>query len=170
MQRFLDVVFFLYYLTHIPIALFVDFQSVVPQEYYPAPLVNLKTWYCREFRDPLMMDPPAWFKTFCLCEVFVQFPFFFVGLYAYAKGAAKAKWIRIPAIIYSTHVATTLITIFYHTLTYDFSGSPHPGPRNLAERFTLLSVYSPYLIVPLLNLADACFSSAYVESEKVKKH
>ncbi|KAK7494025.1 hypothetical protein BaRGS_00014683 [Batillaria attramentaria] len=168
MQRFLDVVFFLYYLTHVPIALFVDSQAVFPQKYYPEQLVNLKNWYCREFRDPMMVDPPPWFCSFCLCEVFIQFPFFFVGIYAYFKGAAKAKWIRIPVIIYSTHVATTLITIFYHTLTYDFSASPYPAPRNLSERLTLLGFYAPYLIIPLLNLLDACFSSAYREQGKVK--
>lgn len=34
-MRFLDVVFFLYFLTHIPIALLFDSQGVFPEQYYP---------------------------------------------------------------------------------------------------------------------------------------
>ena len=35
-----------------------------------------------------MADPPIWFKSFCVCELVVQFPFFFVGAYAFWKGIA----------------------------------------------------------------------------------
>lgn len=49
-------------------------------------LVELKNWYCREFRDPMMVDPPGWFRSFVFCEVAVQFPFFFVAAFAYLKG------------------------------------------------------------------------------------
>lgn len=168
-MRFLDVVFFLYFLTHIPIALLFDSQGVFPEQYYPKLLVDTKKWYCREFKDSLMIDPPSWFFAFLLCEVLLQFPFFFVATYAYLKGAAKSTWIRIPVIIYSSHVVTTLIAIFYHMLTSDFTNSKYPGPATMKERLTLMSIYSPYFIIPLLNLCDACFSSAYKEGKKIKR-
>ena len=44
------------------------------------------TWYIREFRDAMMADPPAWFKSFVFCELLVQFPFFFPAAYAFYKG------------------------------------------------------------------------------------
>ncbi|XP_076453388.1 sigma intracellular receptor 2-like [Babylonia areolata] len=169
MARLLDIVFFIYFLTHIPIAIFVDSQALFPARFYPQQLVDLKNWYCREFRDPMMMDPPPWFRSFCVCEMTVQLPFFFVASYAFFKGAAKARWIRIPLIVYSSHVATTLITIFFHNLTYDFSQSPYPSPRTMEERLTLCSIYSPYFIVPVLSLLDACFSSVYQEQAKAKR-
>lgn len=84
-------------------------------------------------------------------------------------GAAKSTWIRIPVIIYSSHVVTTLIAIFYHMLTSDFTNSKYPGPATMKERLTLMSIYSPYFIIPLLNLCDACFSSAYKEGKKIKR-
>lgn len=84
-------------------------------------------------------------------------------------GAAKSTWIRIPVIIYSSHVVTTLIAIFYHMLTSDFTNSKYPGPATMKERLTLMSIYSPYFIIPLLNLCDACFSSAYKEVKKIKR-
>ena len=48
--------------------------------------VELKSWYCRKFKDSMMVDPPAWFKTFIYCEFLFQFPFFFAASYAFIKG------------------------------------------------------------------------------------
>lgn len=49
-------------------------------------LRNLLHWYAAEFKDPMMMDPPAWFKSFVFCEALVQLPFFPVAAYAFLKG------------------------------------------------------------------------------------
>ncbi|XP_041349435.1 sigma intracellular receptor 2-like [Gigantopelta aegis] len=158
MSRVLDKVFFMYFLTHIPISICVDLQAVLPSWLYPSSLVALKEWYCREYRDSMMMDPPQFFVSFCLCELIFQLPFFFVASYAYYKGTAACKWIRLPVIIYSTHVITTLIAIIFHVFTTDFSKSRYPGPRTTQEKLALVSIYSPYLFVPMMLLADAFFS------------
>ncbi|KFV53910.1 Transmembrane protein 97, partial [Tyto alba] len=63
-------------------------------------LAELLQWYAATFRDPLMLQPPAWFKAFMYCEAFLQMPFFLVAVYAFLKGGCR--WIRTPAIIYST--------------------------------------------------------------------
>lgn len=169
MARLFDIVFFLYFLTHIPIAMFVDSQAVFPERFYPQKLIDLKNWYCQEFRDPMMMEPPAWFQAFCLCEMFLQFPFFFVAAYAYLKGASKARWIRLPVIIYASHVATTLLAIFHHTLRHDFSKSKYPGPRNMEERLQLCAIYSPFFLVPVMILFDASLNAVYQEPVKAKR-
>ena len=49
-------------------------------------LVDTLDWYTVTLRDPMMVKPPAWYHSFCLCEVFFQFPFFFVATYAFWKG------------------------------------------------------------------------------------
>ena len=48
--------------------------------------VDLVEWYCEEFKDALMAEPPVWFKSFVACELTMQFPFFFVACYAFWKG------------------------------------------------------------------------------------
>ncbi|XP_059170334.1 sigma intracellular receptor 2-like [Physella acuta] len=161
MARFLDIVFFFYFLTHIPISLLVDFQSVLPLEYYPQQLIDVKEWYCREFRDPMMVAAPTWFKSFVFCELLIQFPFFFIAVYGFFKGSKNCKWLRWPCVVYGSHVATTLIPISAHILFYDFSNEKHPSPRNLNERLTLLGFYFPYLLVPVLLVLDSLFSSSY---------
>ncbi|KAL0174449.1 hypothetical protein M9458_030417, partial [Cirrhinus mrigala] len=74
------------------------------------------------------------------------------------------KWIRTPAIIYSVHVATTLIPILSHVLFYNFPSAPHPGPQTLKERLTLVSIYAPYLIIPIMIVLTMLFSSTYNSS------
>ncbi|KAH9515158.1 Transmembrane protein 97 [Bulinus truncatus] len=160
MARLADFVFFIYFLTHIPISLLVDFQSLIPADYYPQQLIDLKGWYCREYRDVMMADPPSWFKSLIICEFF-QFPFFFFGAYGFFKGAKQCKWLRWPCVVYGTHVATTLAPIFGYVLFEDFSKTALPSPRNLNECLVLLSFYCPYFIIPFLIAVDALFSADY---------
>ncbi|XP_060084588.1 sigma intracellular receptor 2-like isoform X2 [Ylistrum balloti] len=124
-------------------------------------LRDLMTWYCAEFKDPMMAAPPTWFKTFVMSELTLQFPFFFVASYAFWKGVQQCRWIRIPLIVYSSHVATTTVAICYHVLMHDFSGVKPPGPETFSERRTLFFVYFPYLLVPIMLLMDSLFSSVY---------
>ncbi|KAM8853329.1 sigma intracellular receptor 2 [Synchiropus picturatus] len=157
--RFLEIIFFLYFASHIPITLFIDLQALLPDVVYPQQLKDLLRWYAAEFKDPMVVDPPEWFKSFVFCEALLQTPFFPVAAFAFLKGSCK--WIRTPAIIYSTHVATTLIPILGHILFYKFPMEPHPGPQTMRERWTLISIYAPYLLVPLLLLLTMLTSSTY---------
>ncbi|NWW90030.1 SGMR2 protein, partial [Rhynochetos jubatus] len=130
-------------------------------------LTDTLQWYATTFRDPMMLQPPEWFMAFIYCEAFLQLPFFPVAAYAFLKGGCK--WIRTPAIIYSTHVATTLFPILMHILFHDFSTSEHLGPQTLRERLTLLSLYVPYLLIPLLILFTMVYNPYYNQVEKRKR-
>lgn len=168
LTRLLELIFFVYFLTHIPITMFIDGQAVFPKSWYPEQIKDLLDWYCREFKDPMMVIHPAWYKSFIICEVLFQFPFFFAATYAFWKGTCR--WIRVPAIVYSTHVATTVIPIIAHIMFYDFSESKNPGPRTTQERMTLSAIYFPYLLVPILILLTMLFNGAYQPTyTKVKR-
>ncbi|KAM7139672.1 sigma intracellular receptor 2 isoform 1-T1 [Macrochelys suwanniensis] len=161
-------VFALYFLTHIPITLIIDLQALLPGAgIYPPSLMELLKWYAVTFKDPMMLEPPAWFKSFIYCEAFLQMPFFPIAAYAFLKGGCK--WIRTPAIIYSTHVATTVFSILAHILFHDFSASKHQGPETQQERLTLVAIYAPYLLIPILILFTMLYSPQYNQVEKKKK-
>ncbi|XP_023276257.1 sigma intracellular receptor 2 [Seriola lalandi dorsalis] len=157
--RVLEIIFFFYFASHIPITLCIDLQALLPGHVYPQPLRDLLRWYGEAFKDPMVLDPPQWFRSFILCEALFQTPFFPVAAYAFLKGGCK--WIRTPAIIYSTHVATTLVPILAHVLFHQFPMKPHPGPQTLQERWLLVSIYAPYLLVPVLLLLTMLLSSTY---------
>ncbi|XP_037630483.1 sigma intracellular receptor 2 [Sebastes umbrosus] len=157
--RVLDIIFFFYFASHIPITLFIDLQALLPGHVYPQQLIDVLKWYAEAFRDPMVLDPPEWFRSFIFCEALFQTPFFPVAAYAFLKGGCK--WIRTPAIIYSTHVATTLVPILAHILFYQFPMKPNPGPQTPQERWLLVSIYAPYLLVPVLLLLTMLLSSTY---------
>nr|XP_046246094.1 sigma intracellular receptor 2 [Scatophagus argus] len=157
--RVLEIIFFVYFASHIPITLFIDLQALLPGHVFPQALRDVLKWYAEDFKDPMVMDPPEWFKSFIFCEAFLQMPFFPIAAYAFFKGSCK--WIRTPAILYSVHVATTLLPILSHILFYQFPLEPHPGPQTLQERLLLFSIYVPYLLVPLLLLFTMLLSSTY---------
>uniref|UniRef100_A0A665WRJ5 Transmembrane protein 97 n=2 Tax=Echeneis naucrates TaxID=173247 RepID=A0A665WRJ5_ECHNA len=157
--RALELLFFFYFSSHIPITAMIDLQALLPAHLFPQQLRDLLAWYGEAFRDPLVLDPPGWYRSLVLCEAVFQTPFFPVAAYAFFKGGCK--WIRTPAIIYSTHVATTLVPILAHILLHEFPMTPHPGPQTMQERWLLVSVYAPYLLVPVLLLLTMLLSSTY---------
>ncbi|XP_041580361.1 sigma intracellular receptor 2 [Vulpes lagopus] len=169
-RRGLEWLLGLYFLSHIPITLLMDLQVVLPRELYSVELTNLLKWYTTEFKDPLLQAPPMWFKSFLFCELVFQLPFFPMATYAFLRGGCR--WIRTPAIIYSVHTMTTLIPILSTLLFEDFSkasGFKGQGPKTFRERLTLVSVYAPYLLIPLMLLLFMLRSPYYKYEEKRKK-
>lgn len=90
-------------------------------------------------------------------------------LFSFCFYTGGCKWIRTPAIIYSTHVATTVFAILAHILFHDFSKSEHLGPQTQRERLILLSIYMPYLLIPLLILFTMLYNPYYNHVEKRKR-
>ncbi|KAM3856474.1 sigma intracellular receptor 2 [Vipera latastei] len=166
MARVLEWTFVFYFLTHIPLTLFIDLQALMPGV-YPSALSDLLTWYKTTFKDSLMASPEPWFKSFLYFEAFLELFFFPVAAYAFWKG--NCKWIRTPVIIYTTHVITMVVACLTHILFADFSNAKVPGPQTLQERLILSAFYAPFLAISLVMLFFVLFSSAYKPVEKKKK-
>eukprot|EP00069_Balaena_mysticetus_P012017 bmy_21526T0 len=140
----------LYFLSHVPITLLVDLQAVLPRDLYPVELRNLQEWYTEESKDPLLHNPPVWFKSFLFRELVFQLPFFLIPTYVFFK-----VWIRTPAIIYSVHTMTTLIPILSTFLLQDFSKAScfrGQGPKTFHEQLFHVSVCITYLLIPIILL------------------
>mmetsp|Transcript_15890 Transcript_15890/g.23933 ORF Transcript_15890/g.23933 Transcript_15890/m.23933 type:complete len:160 (+) Transcript_15890:49-528(+) len=157
MHIFFRSLFLVYFITHIPITLLVDLQGAFG-EYYPDPLRQLVAWYVLTFKDFLMGSSPAWFRSFLLCEAFFQLPLFFVAVYAIWE---KKNWIRIPLIVYGSHVSTTVIPCVFEFFCSD-KLEPH-------EKMTLFGIYSPYLFIPLIITLYMCLNSEPFHANKTKK-
>jgi hypothetical protein len=91
------------------------------------------------FIDPLFIARPVWFQSFILLEGIAQLPFFFYATYALIH---RDNSMRIPSIIYCTHVATTVWAILAEFLFSETITS--------TQRFCLLSFYSPYFVIPFI--------------------
>ena len=63
------------------------------------------------------------------------------------------NWIRIPMIVYGSHVATTMVPILGELVA--FAAARHDDAADLllppqARRWGLVAIYMPYLVMPLL--------------------
>ena len=138
MNSILKLVFLVYFITHIPISLCLDFQALLGT-YYPETLKDLQRFYTNTYNDPLFITSPIWFKSFIFCEILFQFPFFFVATYGLLY---EKNWIRIPSIIYGTHVATTLVPILSEFAFND--------QLSEIQKLTLFGFYFPYFLIPAI--------------------
>ncbi|KAG2210314.1 hypothetical protein INT47_003299 [Mucor saturninus] len=150
LNRPVDWILFLYFLTHIPITIFFDLQCLYPKSIIPTFLAQLNGTYMALTNDPFMdTNRPTmyWFKSFALCEAFLQLPFFFFATY----GVFKDKpWVRLPLVIYGAHVMTTVLPclaeIIFNQELYGIDDF---------QRKVILFLYTPYFLIPLIGLADA---------------
>ncbi|KAI7843617.1 hypothetical protein COHA_002857 [Chlorella ohadii] len=161
MNNFLYFIYLGFFLSHIPITLFVDSQAVLPASWFPSVCRKMMAWYFETHRDPLMMHLPVWFKTLVYSEIYLQLPFFFVATYAFV---GKKNWIRIPAIFYGAFVTSTMLPILAELAV-------HTGPGYRPAIVT--SFYAPYLLVPLclalhMMVTPQPFGSS--RSSKSKRH
>lgn len=89
-----------------------------------------------------MMVRPLWFRSIIWGEVLLQGPLCWVAAWAWLRGK---PWIILPSLIYATHVLTTMIPIVAEILF-----APHE--QAMSARITLLAIYSPWIICPILLL------------------
>ena len=104
-------------------------------------------WVAEE-GDFLVGRNPTWFKSFIWAEVLLQVPACLVLAYGWA---AEREWVRMPSIMYSVHVLTTMIPILT-TLIVEGAGA-NPPPSTMCLR-----MYSVWVALPLLVLSRCLFS------------
>lgn len=139
MNSTLRAIFLVYFITHIPISLVLDFQALLGA-YYPPILKSLYSWYTAQFHDYLMETKPLWLQSFILAEVVLQFPLFFYFIWGLLK--KEYQKIKIPGIVYGAHVATTVWAILAETLVSE--------KNTTNEKIVLTSFYFPYFLIPVL--------------------
>ncbi|KAH8116493.1 hypothetical protein DFH11DRAFT_1725267 [Phellopilus nigrolimitatus] len=178
--RPLDLLYFTFFLIHIPATLLVDIQAIYPPSLVPAPLARLPTLYLQMSGDPVIAGafglngPPAlwvWFKSFLILEAVFQLPVFVIGL----RGLWRDSRTLYPLLlIYAASTATTTLPCLSTLLSTPLAAAPALlDPFGLsadkvhtplaagvfltitsAQRTLLLASYVPFLLVPLLMCGD----------------
>ncbi|KAG6325970.1 hypothetical protein ID866_13119, partial [Astraeus odoratus] len=87
-SRPLDLVYFVFFLIHIPGTIVLDCQAIYPAWAISAPLLALRQSYIEFSSDPLIIgsfnsnsNEFLWFKSFLFVEASFQLPVFFIGAY-----------------------------------------------------------------------------------------
>ncbi|KAI7900312.1 transmembrane protein 6/97 [Cokeromyces recurvatus] len=162
-SRPLDLIYFVYFATHIPITLAIDFQVFYPPNWVPQIFKDALDFYVLTYKDPFMgsSTPIYWYLSFIVCELLIQLPFFFIACVGLIK---DCKYIRLPLAIYGSHVATTVLPSILEVLL-------NPELKlNQTERLVLCSFYAPYFILPLIMLIDSFIRvNKYMKVNKILK-
>src|SRR3989338_1182673 len=127
-----------YFAIHIPISVLIDFQAVLPREWYPTQLRWLvEEWYFEHFQDFLMKSPPVWFRSLVWAELLVQLPFFFYAVPAIAYRWRSFSW---AAFAYSAHLLTVMVPIIAEVAS---------SPLAPVFKWRLCLVYGLWVAMPL---------------------
>ena len=106
----------------------------------PEPFARAVQWWGRH-ADALVLARPVWFQVAIWLEIFVQVPFYLMGIFAFTR---RLNWVRIPAIVYSVVLLTIMPIVM---------GEQYFGEHATKKPWLVTSVYAAYVIMPLLVLA-----------------
>ncbi|KAF8817441.1 hypothetical protein BYT27DRAFT_7227145 [Phlegmacium glaucopus] len=159
--RPLDLLYYLFFASHIPATLIIDLQALYKAPSYLRVPIE---FYIGMSRDPLIgvvsgafgdSSHLTWFKSFLFLELFFQLPVFFLGL----RGLYKGSWTIYPLLaLYAASTATTTLPCVFQILQ-----TPETTPETLAQnlpsitasqRLLLLSSYIPFFLIPLIMAVD----------------
>lgn len=178
-SRPLDLLYFIFFLLHIPATLLLDAQAVIPSWIVPTPLKGLPRLYFDSSADPLMGGPLGfipghehlWFMPFLYVETYFQLPVFFIGASKLWKGTTDVYPLLLA---YGASTTVTLLPCIAVLLA-----TPLTSPETIAtgihsvtdsQRFSLLASYLPFFFIPLLLTIDMSLrlSKLLARSEVVK--
>lgn len=138
---FTKYAFIVFFLTHIPITVFLNGPLLFPF-LYPKFIKQLKDFYTNTFKDPVLIDPQPWILSITVIEIFLQLPFFVTALYVLFNPSKVdgTGWFRFASIVYGAVVTTTIIPCL---------GTIVADPNtNLREKVILVGLYLPYIAFP----------------------
>ncbi|CAE7221520.1 unnamed protein product [Rhizoctonia solani] len=163
-ERPLDLVYFIFFVIHIPATLLMDLQAIIPSGVLPPFFQIIPEFYLSISGDPLIAGAMGfhgvptqftWFRTFIIMEGLFQLPMFFLGLYTLKK---NSPYTPILLILYGSHVTTTVIPVLTTTLaTPTFTSAADAASftsLNASQLTVLMASYIPFLAVPLAMTID----------------
>ncbi|OBZ66680.1 Transmembrane protein 97 [Grifola frondosa] len=165
--RPLDLVYFIFFMIHLPASFLIDLQALYPSSIVPSVVASLPKFYVTMSNDPLIgnalgyfgkNDAYIWFKSFLVLEAFFQVPVFVLGLRGLWKGSRS---IYVLLLVYAASTTTTtlpcLAVILSTPVTSASTVAANVFSITSEQRLLLLSSYIPFFLLPLLMTVDMAF-------------
>ncbi|KAF8518934.1 transmembrane protein 6/97 [Hysterangium stoloniferum] len=176
-SRPLDLIYFCFFVIHIPASLMIDLHAILPKAIAPQFLTEITKSYIALSGDPLIAGANnffgsgyvfAWFRSFLWIELLFQLPMFFFGARALWKDSPS---IYLPMLIYAASTTTTLLpclaTVLAVPTTEDAKIAYATAAVTDGQRLLLLSSYVPFLAIPLIMTLDMALRlSKLIHGEK----
>ncbi|KAH9016414.1 transmembrane protein 6/97 [Lactarius deliciosus] len=163
-SRPIDLLYFIFFVVHIPATLLIDFQAVWPKHLIPESLQLLPPWYVGMSGDFLVGGSMgilgngsglAWFKSFLYLEAVFQLPVFVIGAYGLWKGS---RGIYGLLALYGASTCTTtyacIAAILEAPTTSAATIAQNVVSVTPAQRTMLLFSHAPFFVIPLFLAVD----------------
>ncbi|GLB41168.1 putative membrane [Lyophyllum shimeji] len=142
-HRTRDSLYVLFFMSYIPIVLFVDSIPLYPRSIVPASLLSLHEWYKDHFNDQLVITQPAWFRFFALSEPLYQLPVAAWGIWALRSKSYKAlPHLLVWGLVCCGTTLTCLFEFYHNTAMSD------------NEKLVLSAMYGSYAVIFGVIAAD----------------
>ncbi|KAH9951157.1 transmembrane protein 6/97 [Amylocystis lapponica] len=159
-SRPLDLIYFLFFMMHLPATLLVDLQALYPAWMVPNIMKIIPVFYFTLSKDPLIggamgflgkTDAYVWFKTFLTLEAFFQIPVFILGMRGLWR---NSRSIYVLLLIYAASTTTTTLpclTVVWTTpLTSAETRAAMVHSVAYPQKLMLLGCYIPFFLIPSL--------------------
>ncbi|KAH9167929.1 transmembrane protein 6/97 [Lactarius sanguifluus] len=163
-SRPIDLLYFIFFVVHIPATLLIDLQAVWPKHLIPESMQFLPPWYVGMSGDFLVGGSMgilgngsglAWFKSFLYLEALFQLPVFVIGAYGLWK---DSRGIYGLLALYGASTCTTtyacIAAILEAPTTSATTIAQNVVSVTSAQRFMLLFSHAPFFVIPLFLAVD----------------
>ncbi|KAE9385932.1 hypothetical protein BT96DRAFT_960672 [Gymnopus androsaceus JB14] len=143
--RPMDLIYFCFFISHIPASLLLDFQMLYPSALVPSFLSELQNWYIKFSADPLISGAV---RGELLGELF---------------WLKCSRSIYVLILAYGASTATTTLPCIFYILKEN-------AKITSEQQLILLSSYIPFFLIPLMMAVDMVFRLySIVASSDVKQ-
>ncbi|XP_043688304.1 sigma intracellular receptor 2-like [Telopea speciosissima] len=128
--KLVDAILFLFFLVIAVVVPLLDSQTCLPMHLFPDFLIDLSSWYAREYGDYLIVEKPDFFVALVWLELILQWPLSIANLYAILS---RKSWFSKTCLIYGVSSTTSMVAILGEMI----------GSRKASDK--LIMMYSPFL-------------------------
>ncbi|RAL58953.1 hypothetical protein DID88_009244 [Monilinia fructigena] len=140
--RKLDLLYLVYFSTHIPVMFLMDLQALYPPSLTPTFLTSIKNFYITTYNDQFFISPPIYFQLFIWLELLVHVPVSFWAIGGLLRDSPQTPLVLLP---YSFEVFLTTLICIHEYLYWPLS------PR---QKLDLTTLYGPYILLSTIMCID----------------
>ncbi|RMZ85303.1 hypothetical protein DV738_g112, partial [Chaetothyriales sp. CBS 135597] len=134
LYRRLDILYFVFFLIHIPVMLLIDLVPFYPSALVPAVSQSIRKFYIETYRDRFFIAPPNWFRVYIGLEGVYHLP---VTIWMLRALPNNDPMLPLQLLIFALETSLTTLTCLVEMLSWEGYTSEE------VTRLTML--YGPYL-------------------------
>ncbi|RZC65611.1 hypothetical protein C5167_009314 [Papaver somniferum] len=135
LQKLTNGLLFIYFPFISIVAPLFDGQTILPIEFFPKVLIDLKSSYAQENNDYLISDKPHFFVGLVWVELLLQWPLCIANLYGIVN---KKSWVKKTCLIYGVSTATGMVAILSELIRSEKGSS------------RVVNIYAPFMAFAII--------------------